>query len=889
MGSTSGGARPAVARIRTAVPQLSAVYLPRERLSSHLDESRDGEVVLVSAPAGYGKTLLLADWVTRHTGRVAWLTLDREDNTDRRFWAGVLAALSNADAVQAANPLRTMGLPEVPSRSPEFLGAVVDALEAVPGPLLMVFDDLQELIHPEPIAGLQTLLENRPPGLRLVLATRSDPPLRLGRLRLAGELRELRAPALAFTSEEAAVVLARADVRVTAAQHRLLHAQTAGWPAALRLASISLREAADPAAFLSDLTGNGQAISDYLVGEILSSLPDEVVEVLFAVSVCDAVTAPLAVALSDRGDAADVLADLEHQTSLVVSYGEGRRWFRTHPLLRAQLYADLRRRRPDRIAELHRRALAWYDDTRNPAGALRHATLADDQRLVRDALRRHGAVLATSGHHAEVGAALERLDTAGQLRDDVRLLLVGALAHMERGQVDAADVLLGRAYERWPSQPEAPTSDLRTLATARRAWYGHADGGLLLDSAPPNAVETDLAVVSMMLRAKAALVEDRPAEGEEIARAAAEQAAGEGHAYLSARALTTRAIAVGLLGEITHMLELVEEANRTAPAAAWSHTAGAAYGLVMSAYGALLQGRPHAALEFATAVHDAAAGQSAAQAQRAVNPLQPALDGVRAAARFDLGEHQAGLDEMRAARGSLGEGVALGLPMAAFLAVVEHDAALRLGLDARARSVHEWVAERIGHPGRGDLTYLRAAAAIGRAGDDPAAAEAAREIIVPLLEAVETPLVRWLTGAAWILECLRTLRIGNRRLARDALRRALADAERGGVVRPLVTAPAEVADLLSREVGSLGGADGLAREVLALRAALEPGGLSAPPLTAREAAVLDLLPSLLSLEEIAARLAVSTNTVKTHLTAIYAKLGVRTRRDAVARGRLLLR
>ena len=108
-------------------------------------------------------------------------------------------------------------------------------------------------------------------------------------------------------------------------------------------------------------------------------------------------------------------------------------------------------------------------------------------------------------------------------------------------------------------------------------------------------------------------------------------------------------------------------------------------------------------------------------------------------------------------------------------------------------------------------------------------------------------------------------------------------------MRPLVTAPAEVADLLSREVGSLGGVDGLAREVLALRAGLESDGLGAPPLTAREAAVLELLPSLLSLEEIAARLTVSPNTVKTHLTAIYAKLGVRSRRDAVARGRLLVR
>ena len=489
--SSNAGPRPAVARVRTAVPHLSAVYLPRRRLRDHLDETGDGEVVLVSAPAGYGKTLLLADWVTRHAGRVAWLTLDREDNTDRRFWAGVLAALSTVAAVPAANPLRTMGLPEVPSRSPEFLDAVIDALVAVPGPLVIVFDDLQELIHPDPVAGLATLLENRPPGLRLVLASRSDPPLHLGRLRLTGELRELRAPALAFTSDEAAAVLARADVHVTPAQHRLLHAQTAGWPAALRLASISLRDAADPAAFLSDLTGNGQAISDYLVGEILSSLPDEVVEVLFAVSVCDAVTAPLAATLAERSDAGDALADLEHDTSLVVSYGKGRRWFRVHPLLRAQLYADLRRRRPDRIADLHRRALAWFAATRNPVGALRHATLADEPHLVRDALRKHGAVLATSGHHAEVGAALERLDSAGLLRDDVRLLLVGALAHMERGQVDAADVLLERADARRPTEPDAALRALRSLTTARRAWYSpdspRPDGG------SPSAVETELA------------------------------------------------------------------------------------------------------------------------------------------------------------------------------------------------------------------------------------------------------------------------------------------------------------------------------------------------------------------------------------------------------------
>jgi LuxR family maltose regulon positive regulatory protein len=339
----------------------------------------------------------------------------------------------------------------VPSRSPEFLDAVADALGRA-GPLVWCSTACRSWIHPTRSRACDPA-ENRPPGLRRRREP-SDPP-RLGRLRLAGELRELRACAR-LHPEEAAAVLARADVRVTAAQHRLLHAQT-GWPAALRLASISLRETADPAAFLSDLTGNGQAISDYLVGEILSSLPDEVVEVLFAVSVCDAVTAPLAAALVERGDAADVLADLEHRTSLVVSYGEGKRWFRLHPLLRAHLYADLRRRSPDRTADLHRRALAWFADTPIPR-ALEDATPPTTSTWSATR-RKHGAVLATSGHHAEVGAALERLDAAGLLRDDARLLLVGALGLMERGFDDAADVLLAQRT-RLPTEPDEATAAL---------------------------------------------------------------------------------------------------------------------------------------------------------------------------------------------------------------------------------------------------------------------------------------------------------------------------------------------------------------------------------------------------------------------------------------------
>jgi LuxR family transcriptional regulator, maltose regulon positive regulatory protein len=886
----SDGHRPAVARIRTAVPQLSAQYLPRPRLSSFLDGAADGDVALVSAPAGYGKTLLLADWVTRQD-RVAWLTLDRDDNTDRRFWAGVLAALATVADLPASNLVHTLELPEVPSRNPAFLAALVDGLAAAPSPLLMVFDDVHELTDRDPLAGLANLIENRPSGLRIVLASRCDPPLRLGRLRLTGELRELRAPELAFTPAEAADVLARAEVRLTPEQRTVLHEGTAGWPAALRLASLTLRDADDPDVFLSDLTGNGQAISDYLVGEILSRLPGGVTEVLLAGSVCDAVTAPLAVALTERDDAADVLADMEQGTSLVASYGAGRRWFRVHPLLRAHLYADLRRRRPDLISVLHRRTLMWYAAAHNPLGALRHATLADDPALVRDVLREHGAVLATSGQHAEVSETLRVLDTAGLLRGDVELMLVGVLAHMELGRADAADTLLAQVAARWPAEPEPALLALRALATDRRSWYGPSGTTRARSDAPPisDPGKDELAVAGMLQRANADMASGRWGEADEIARTVVEHATRNGHNYLHARALTIRGTVAGLRGEISRMLEHAVRAGETAPVEAWSGTGSETFCLAMCAYGAFLQGRPAETLRFAAAAADLA-DPSSMRSLGEIDPLLPLFDALRGAARFDLGEHQAGLEAMRAARGQVVEGLWLNGPVIAFLALVEHDAALRLGLDGNARTVQEWLQERA--DGGGDLTYIRAEAVAGRIESVPTAADTTRVLLAPLLDGSITPVMRWVPVAAWTLECAVALRIGNRPRARDALRRALAVAEQYGVLRPLLNAPADVIDLLSRELGNLGRADRLAEGVLTSRQTLEQhrhAGSGSPVLTARETAVLDLLPGPLSLDEIAARLAVTTNTVKTHLTAIYAKLGVRSRREAVARGRILVR
>ena len=341
--------------------------------------------------------------------------------------------------------------------------------------------------------------------------------------------------------------------------------------------------------------------------------------------------------------------------------------------------------------------------TRNPVGALRHATLADDPHLVRDALRKHGAVLATSGHHAEVGAALERLDAAGLLRDDV----AAAAGRRARAHGTGPGRRGGRAARSG-----------RTRAGSTRAGPGAA--GAALAQPPPGGPGTARGRTACAGRRAAQRRRDRAGRRE---HAAARQ---PGHGRRAAPPRPSRSPG-------SAVEQAPAKAARTcgpvrSPPAPWP-SACSARSPTCSSSSSRRATRPHPPrpgrtprarrtawscprtapscragwrLRWTTTARcRTPPGRRPAQAQRAVSPLQPVLDVVRGAIRFDLGEHQPGLDEMRAARGSLGEGVALGLPMAAFLAVVEHDAALRCGLDARARAIYEWVAERVGERGPG--------------------------------------------------------------------------------------------------------------------------------------------------------------------------------------------
>ena len=280
---------------------------------------------LVCAPAGYGKTLLLADWSRTSTGvDTAWVGVDRDDNDPRRLWAAVVAAIAGCPSVPQSSRLHGRWAWRAGAQ-PEFLAELAEAVQALPQPLRLILDDVHELVDPDALHGVQILTRIKPASLQLVLSSRLDPPLSLPRLRLQGRLRELRAAQLAFTPAQAAQLLERSGLRLSPQQVEVLHRRTGGWVAGLRLAARAVAESADREAFLTHFSGDDRSVADYLVGEILSGLPQAAQEFLRVISICDPVPIGLAAALSEREEAGSVLDRLEHETSLVVDDGTGAR------------------------------------------------------------------------------------------------------------------------------------------------------------------------------------------------------------------------------------------------------------------------------------------------------------------------------------------------------------------------------------------------------------------------------------------------------------------------------------------------------------------------------------------------------------------------------------
>jgi LuxR family maltose regulon positive regulatory protein len=859
-------ARHHVPRTKLAIPELPPRLVSRPRLLAKLDRTTRSLVTLVSAPAGAGKTLLLAEWVRdRGVGETAWVSLDSDDNDDRRFWSALLDGLSTA--MPRGGPLTELAVPSYPSTDQGFLAEVVDALDDMPVPVLLVLDDVHELSNRQCLRGLEALLPRRLGGLRLILSSRTDPHLPLTRLRLADELSEIRGEDLKFSVDEARTLLDTAGLELNHDQLRRLLEQTEGWAAGLRLATLSLSDTTEPDQFLADFASNDRAVAEYLIEEVLSRLPEQMRQFLSTISISEHTSTELAAHLSGRLDAAAMLDAIAERTSMVSRADASGHNYHVHALLRSHLLADLVRQAPERAASLHGTAADWYAERDEPARALAHAVQAGNDARTMALLHWCAVDLSLGGNHTVVREALDALDARSVVEDSL-LALVSALMHLERGDLIGAERDLTHAETAWPDEPSPELETLCQVVRSRHVQLAGDVDELVRVTEDLDAEPGPLEAVTMLQRGTALLGAGRHGAAREQLTGALRAARRGDHDYVALQSLTMLSGLAAAEGDYGRMVKLATIANVENARRGLQHTMGAAITDLVLGYGALLYADPaECAHQMRRAARVVDQGDPSAR-----SVLRLPIGVLLGMAEFDLGDHTRGARRIHAARLAAGDAR---FPRAqiALCAIFEHRTALLLGLGPAAGEVLRWAQANI--PDAAEVRLIRAKAqfALGRS-------VAAGKVIQPVLDGSARCVLAWSVIEAWLVAVEVALSAGDHARARRALERALSAAERLDAPYPVVFAAPEIVDLMTSRLGSFGAGERFAQRVFALRHALR---VPPPvPLTARERTVLRMLPTLRSFDEIAADLTVSANTVKTHVRSIYTKLGVSRRRDAVA-------
>jgi LuxR family maltose regulon positive regulatory protein len=456
---------------RVAGPLLTSKYrmptqrpdaVRRRRLAKQVDaDTVRRPLTVLSAPAGFGKTTLLTEWLAETaTGcsAVAWLSLDRRDNDPVLFWTYVVTA------VRAAVPTVGDGALQLLTSSSTSIDAAIAALlndlEGYDGDLVLALDDYHVIESREVHAAMSFVLEHQPPQLQLILATRIDPPLPLAQLRARGQLDEVRAADLRFTAEEAALYLnGSMGLGLSIADVAALEGRTEGWIAALQLAALSLRDREDASAFIAGFAGDDHYVVDYLAEEVLARQSDEVKAFLLETSILESLTGPLCDAVTGREAGKATLVALDRANLFLVPLDDKRLWYRYHHLFADVLHARLIDERPDEVADLHLRASAWFKAHDDTAQAISHALAGGDTGRAADLMELAMPTMRRERREADLARWVRALpDVVVQSRPVLAVAFVGALAQALKfdtipERLDYVEDLVRSPDGGWPEQP----------------------------------------------------------------------------------------------------------------------------------------------------------------------------------------------------------------------------------------------------------------------------------------------------------------------------------------------------------------------------------------------------------------------------------------------------
>ncbi len=502
----------------------------RTRLHVLLRQACTLPLTLVVAPAGWGKSTLVADWLRQDRVAAGWVSLDGGDNDPKRFWRCLLLAAGQAGSVGAAG-LRRLDAPGSDVLR-DVLPAFINELTLSDAPLVLVLDDYHLVTSAGVHASVATLLDRGPSQLHLVLITRADPPLQLSRRRVRGDLAELRAEDLRFSIDEAREFVGdRLGTGLPERDVRRLLARTEGWAAGLQLAALRLRDRADPSAFIERFTGADWHIVNYLGEEVLVSQPPRVREFLLVTSVLNRMCAPLCDALTGRADGAELISEIHRANLFLIPLDDERRWFRYHHLFGGLLRHELARTAPEQPSALHKRAAEWYDGNDDAAEAIGHAIASGDDSLSGRLVSAHWRQHFNAGQLETVRRWLDALP-AELVAGDASLSAARVWVALDRGRLEEVGAALDAAEASGP--PDTHLIVLRALHMYKTGDVGSAAG--LLQEISPSADDPFVATVHRLVQGISSMwLGDADRAGELVAEAV-RRAEGDGNrlAYIYA-------------------------------------------------------------------------------------------------------------------------------------------------------------------------------------------------------------------------------------------------------------------------------------------------------------------------------------------------------------------